>query len=361
MLNHSMRKTDIDTPALVVDGDILERNIARMASFAREAGVNLRPHCKTHKSSQIATQQIKAGAIGITCQKLGEAEIMAEAGIENLLVASQIVGNQKISRLVELSRQADVIVAVDDPRNVLDLSRFAVRAGITLKVLIEVDIGMGRCGVAPGEPTLDLATTVLRAPGLEFRGVMGYEGHTVMIEDPAERRCRATEALRLLIDTVDLLRANKVPVPIVSSSGTGTFDIGGHFSGITEIQVGSYATMDGRYHRVGVPFECALTVLTSVISTPRDRIVITDVGVKSLTIEFGLPKVVGIPDANVFYLSEEHAKIELPDGVHLELGEKIELLPMHGCTTFNLHDRFYVLRDDTVTDIWPVAARGQSQ
>jgi D-serine deaminase-like pyridoxal phosphate-dependent protein len=361
MRNQPLKKTDIDTPALLLDLDILKRNIAKMASFAQDAGVNLRPHCKTHKSPRIAALQLEAGAIGITCQKLGEAEVMAGAGIENLLIANQIVGDQKLSRLVDLCRQANVTVAVDDPRNVSDLSRSAAEAGVTIGALVEVDIGMGRCGVPPGDPALDLAKTVLEAPGLEFRGLMGYEGHTVMIKDPEERRQKATEALQHLMNTVELLRAIGVPVPIVSSSGTGTFDVGGRFSGVTEIQVGSYATMDGRYRQVDVPFECALTVLTTVISTPRDGIVIADAGIKSVTIEFGLPEVVGLPGAHVQYLSEEHAKIELPDGFHLDLGEKIAFLPMHGCTTINLHDRFYVLQEDKVRDVWPVAARGQSQ
>lgn len=356
-----MPKTAIDTPALLLDVVAMDQNIAAMASFAREAGVNLRPHCKTHKSPDIAARQLAAGAIGITCQKLGEAEVMAEAGVQGLLIANQVVGQQKIDRLMALLSRSDVIVAIDALRNATDLSNAAQGAGLKLKVLIEVDSGMGRCGVRPGEPTLELARAVCKLPGLELAGLMGYEGHTVLVDDPVERREKATTALQILVDTVELLRSDGIPVPIVSSSGTGTYDIGGRFPGITEIQVGSYATMDGRYRQVGVPFTPALTVLTTVISAPREGVAITDAGVKSLTVEFGLPEVVGMPGAKVVYLSEEHTKLALSDGVQLQAGDKIELLPMHGCTTFNLHDQFYVLRDGIVEEIWPVAARGRSQ
>jgi D-serine deaminase-like pyridoxal phosphate-dependent protein len=356
-----MHKWDLDTPALLLDADILERNIARMASFAREASVNLRPHCKTHKSPVIASKQLQAGAIGITCQKLGEAEVMVDGGIDGLLVANQIVGETKIRRLVGLARRADIMVAVDDPENIAVLSAAAESSGVPLKVLVEVDVGMGRCGVPAGEATLRLAQQVSEVPGLTLMGLMGYEGHTVMIVDPEERRQKATTALQLLVNTVDLLRRNGMAVPIVSSSGTGTFDIGGSFPGITEIQVGSYATMDGQYRQVGVPFECALTVLTTVISTPREGLAITDAGMKSVTLEFGLPQVVGHPDAEVLYLSEEHAKVALHGTDRLRIGDKVEFLPMHGCTTINLHDQFHVVRGDRLEDVWPVAARGRSQ
>jgi D-serine deaminase-like pyridoxal phosphate-dependent protein len=196
---------------------------------------------------------------------------------------------------------------------------------------------------------------------LELAGLMGYEGHAVLLDDAEERREKALPALELLTDTADLLRGHGIPVPIVSSSGTGTYDVGGRFPGITEIQVGSYATMDGRYRQVGVPFKPALSVLTTVISTPQAGVAITDAGVKSLTIEFGWPEVVGLPGATVDYLSEEHAKLSLTGDAQLQPGDRIELLPTHGCTTFNLHDEFYVIRGGIVEDIWPVAARGRSQ
>jgi D-serine deaminase-like pyridoxal phosphate-dependent protein len=352
---------EIDTPALLIDLELVEQNIARMAAFAREAGVSLRPHCKTHKSPQLAARQIAAGAIGITCQKLGEAEVMAEAGIGGLLVASQIVGPQKIRRLTDLARRADVMVVADDARNLADLAAAAKSAGIRLKLLLEVDTGMGRCGVPPGESALQLARLAGELPGLQFMGLMGYEGHAVLLIDPEERRQKALASLRLLVDTAELLRQNEVPVQIVSSSGTGTFDLGGTFPGITEIQPGSYATMDGRYRQVGVPFACALTVLTTIMSVPRPSIAVADAGIKSITTEFGLPEVVSRPGLEVVRLSEEQALIAVREGERLQPGDTIELLPSHGCTTFNLHDQFYALRGAEVEAIWPVAARGRSQ
>lgn len=361
MTRQIKQKADLDTPALLLNAPVMEQNIAKMAAFARQAKVQLRPHCKTHKSPVIAAKQLAAGALGISCQKLGEAEVMAAAGLDNLLITNQIVGPHKIRRLVELVRQTEVIIAVDDARNVADLSAAAQEAGITIKALVEVDTGMHRCGVPPGEATLALAGTVCQSPGVEFAGLMGYEGQTIFINDATERRQKAAQALQLLVDTAELLRQNDIPVPIVSSTGTGTFDTGGGFPGITEIQVGSYATMDGRYRELGLPFECALTVLGTIISGPRDGMVIGDVGIKSMTVEFGLPHVIGVPGAAVAGLSEEHTKIKLNGPGHLQAGDRIELLPMHGCTTINLHDQFYVLRGDTVEDIWPIAARGRSQ
>ena len=354
MSNLHLSERDLDTPALLLDVAALDRNIARMAAFAHQAGVSLRPHCKTHKCPHIAAKQFAAGAIGVTCQKLGEAEVMAAAGIGGLLIANQIVGPAKIGRLVELARRSGIIVAVDDPYNVASLSEAASAAGVTLGVLVEVDVGMQRCGVQPGEPALALARCVLGSPGLRFDGLMGYEGHAVMIADPDERRLKATAALRQLVDTADLLRQAGVPVGIVSSSGTGTFDVGGGFPGVTEIQVGSYATMDGRYQSVGVPFEPAIAVLATVISTPQPGVTILDAGVKSISTDFGLP-------TGVSRLSEEHGWLVEGAEPQLRPGDKVKLLPMHGCTTINLHDRFYVVRDGQLEDVWPISARGRSQ
>ncbi len=355
------RYADLDTPALLLDLPALERNIQAMAAFARQAGVSLRPHSKTHKSPKIASMQLRAGAIGVTCQKLGEAEVMAKAGIGGILISNEIVGPLKIGRLLNLAGYADVMVAVDDARNVADLSRAFSTAGATLGVLIEVDVGMMRCGVQPGGPALALARRVLGAPGLRLMGLMGYEGHTVSIRDAAERRQNAAGCLQLLVDTAELLRSNDVPVGIVSSSGTGTFDTGGGFAGITEIQVGSYATMDADYQEVGVPFECALTVLATVVSTPREGVAIIDAGMKTIAPDHGMPRVLGVGGAEVLALSEEHGRIVLSGPDKLEPGDKVRLVPGHGCTTINLHDRYFVTRDGRIEDVWPVAARGRSQ
>jgi len=352
---------DLDTPALLLDLDVLEGNIARMAEFARQAGVSLRPHAKTHKSPLIARKQLQAGAIGITCQKLGEAEVLVDAGIEGLLITNEIIGETKIRRLIELARRAPLLITVDHAENVADLSGAAVSGEVGLEVLVEVDVGMHRCGVQPGRPALDLARIVASAPGLRFRGLMGYEGHVVGVPDRPTRTEMASACLKLLVDTAGLLRANGLQVDIVSSSGTGTFDIGGGFPGVTEIQVGSYATMDGHYQEVGVPFDPALTLLAAVVSAPAPGLAILDAGLKALSTDQGLPKPIGIPGAEVKYLAEEHAWLFLPDGVVLRPGDKVRLLPAHGCTTINLHDRYYACRGGFFVETWPVAARGKSQ
>lgn len=359
-------KWDLDTPALCIDLDAMERNIQRMATFLREATgdrVKLRPHIKTHKTPEIAWLQIKAGAIGLTCQKVGEAEVMAQAGIRDLLITNQVVSAPKIARLMALAQVADPMVAVDDARNVADLSAAAREAGVTLRVVVEVNHGMNRAGVEPGPPALDLARRVADAPGLRFMGLHAYEGHTVMIPDYAERKAATEKALAIAMETKALLEASGLPAPIVTGGGAGTYDITARYPGVTEIQAGSYITMDAQYkYKVGLPFECALTVLTTILSRPRPGVAVGDSGLKVVTSEFGLPPVVGIEGAKVVYLSEEHTRLEVTEPQPaLVPGAKIELLPTHGCTTFNLHDWVYGIRGDRVESVWRVAARGRSQ
>ncbi|HIC89537.1 MAG TPA: DSD1 family PLP-dependent enzyme [Anaerolineae bacterium] len=352
---------ELDTPALCLDMTLVEQNIAKMAAYLVDRSAKLRPHTKTHKTPILAHKQIAAGAIGIICAKLGEAEVMATAGIRDILIANQIVGTHKIARLVNLAAYTDVMVAVDNAANVADLDAAAQAKGVRLRVLIEVDIGMGRCGVDPGEPTLALAHEIIASPGLRFEGLMGYEGHTVMIPDYAERKQQTEEGLGKLVATAELIRANGIPVSIVSSGGTGTYTITGNYPGITEIQAGSYATMDTQYRDVvGVTeFAAALTVLATVVSTPRPDVAIIDAGLKTMTQEFGLP-VVARPDGwRLVSLSEEHGKLEREDGPKLHIGDKVVIWPSHGCTTINLHDEFFVLRDGVLEAIWSIAGRGK--
>jgi D-serine deaminase-like pyridoxal phosphate-dependent protein len=323
----------------------------------------LRPHAKTHKTPIIAHKQLAAGAIGITCAKLGEAEVMVEGGVRDILLANQIVGTHKISRLVSLARHADLIVAVDDELNVQDLSQAAQAAGVSLRVLVEIDIGMRRCGVAPGEPTLSLAQQVEKAPGLKFAGLMGYEGHLVFVPSLEERVHRVHTDMQLLIDTVSFLESRGLPVGIVSAGGTGTAMITGRLPRITEIQAGSYVFMDGRYKTIeGVDFACALTLLTTVVSRPRPDRVIIDAGMKTLTHEFGLPRFKERDDLELLGLSEEHGTVKLNDpSVALKPGDKLEIVPSHGDTTLNIHDWYYGLRRGRVEALWPIAARGKSR
>lgn len=354
----------IDTPALLLDLGVLEANIKMMADFFAPLPAHLRPHIKTHKCPQIAKMQIAAGAKGITCAKLGEAEVMAaslagQADIKDILIANQIVGEKKIRRLAQLARSAEPIVAVDNEENISDLSKEASRCGVEIGCLLEVDVGMGRCGVAPNSAA-DLAKRLAQSPGLKFSGLMGYEGHTVFIEDFVERKEAAEAAMRLLSKAKEDVQKAGLKVEIVSAGGTGTYTITGKFPAVTEVQAGSYATMDARYKKIVPEFDCAITVLTTIISRPRPNVAIIDCGMKAVTYEFGLPEVLAIPGAAVVKFSEEHGKLELAcEARSLKVGQKIALLPTHGCTTINLHQQFHCLRQRKLESIWPIAARGK--
>jgi len=355
-----LSKRELDTPALCLDAAALERNIARMASYFQDRPAALRPHCKTHKCPTIAWMQLRAGAIGITCAKLGEAEIMGQAGIRDLLIANQIVGARKISRLVNLAAYTDVMVALDDLDNASELSDAAEAKGVRLRVLLEVVVGMKRCGVPPGQPALDLARQVTALPGLRFEGIMGYEGHAIDIPDRAERERMAREAMTKLVATHDLLERNGIEVGIVSGGGTGTHDITGNYEGITEVQAGSYATMDAKYRdEVGIDYELALTVVSRVISVNEPNMAVIDAGLKTLSTDSGPGHLIRPEGWRLGKkLSEEHGRLHHEGGEPLRPGDTVEIVPAHGCTTINLHDAYHVTRDGVVEAVWPIAARG---
>jgi D-serine deaminase-like pyridoxal phosphate-dependent protein len=350
----------IDTPALVIDLELLEGNIEKMADFFRGREAGLRPHIKTHKCPEIASMQLEAGAKGITCAKLGEAEAMAGKGIGDILIANEIVGRIKIERLLKLMDACDAIVAIDNASNAQIMSDMASMAGKRVGVLVEVDVGMGRCGVSPGEEALALARRIGGMRGLEMKGIMGYEGHAVMIQDFEARRRECLKAMGQLLGTRSAMEREGMEVEVVSAGGTGTYRITGAHPGISEVQAGSYATMDTRYKGIVPEFECAIGIMTTVISRPAANRAIVDAGMKSVTAEFGLPIVRGREDIKVVKLNEEHGILSLEGSEKPSLGDRMELLPSHGCTTFNLHDKIYALRKGAVESIWEIAARGRS-
>ena len=354
--------TEIDTPALLLRRPALERNIATVAERFRHAPVRLRPHFKSNKCLHIARLQLAAGAVGITCAKLGEAEVLIDGGVTDILIANQIVGPIKIARLMGLRQRADVMVAVDDAYNVAQLSAAATAAGVELRVLVEVDVGMGRCGVRPGEPALALARSVAGSPGLRFMGLQAYEGHLQEVTPFQERRRRTLEDMHKAVQTRRLIEDAGLPVAIVSGVGTGTHTISGALEGIDELQVGSYATMDGEYARVGADFEHALSVLATVVSRPAAHVAIVDVGLKSIAAEFGLP-LVRVEGAEYTEFHEEHGSVTLSGTARdLSVGDKIELIPSHGCTTCNLYDVMHVLdAGDRFVELWPIEGRGKAQ
>jgi len=356
-----LSKWDLDTPALCLDRPALERNIAKMAAFFHDRPAKLRPHFKTHKSPLIAWMQLRAGAIGITCAKLGEAEVLAQGGIRDILIANEIVGADKIARLVGLAAYTDIMVAVDDIQNAAQISKAAQTRGLRVRALVEVNVGLNRCGVEPGAPCLELARQVAALPGLRFEGLMGYEGHTVMIPDMGERRKAAEESMAKLVGSAELLRQNGLPVGIVSGGGTGTYQITGNYPGVTEVQAGSYATMDAKYREVGMDFETALTVVARVISANTPGRAVIDAGLKTLSPEFGVPKLISPDGWRLARLSEEHGNLECDGGAPLKPGDVVEIAPTHGCTTINLYDAYHVICDGIVEAIWPISGRGKSR
>jgi D-serine deaminase-like pyridoxal phosphate-dependent protein len=349
---------ELDTPAIVIDLDVAESNIRRMQDFANENGVSVRPHSKTNKSPYWAWKQVNAGAIGICCAKVGEAEQMAAAGIPEILIPNQIVTQRKIVRLMSVASTTKAIVAVDSEDNVRNLSEAASSFGIELGVVIEINVGMARCGVEPNEADA-LAQVIVKAPGLRFDGLMGYEGHTVSARDFEERKTETIRAMDRLLSAAAEVRKAGIPVNVVSAAGTGTYNITGKIDGITELQAGSYIFMDGDYLEVFNDFEPAMTVLTTVISKIGDRAVL-DSGLKSMSIDRGNPYAVGIEGVEVMGLSEEHTKVTLSgDASSLRVGDNVSLRAMHGDTTINVHDYYFCVRDGNLETVAPILGRGK--
>ena len=359
-MKNPSKLADIPTPALVVDVATLDRNIARMAAFFADGPCRLRPHFKAHKTPEIARRQLAAGScVGLTCATVGEAEVAATL-CGDLLIANEIVSPDKCSRVAELARTVTVTVAVDSSAGIEALASAAQRAGVTIAVLVDVNVGQGRCGVEPGDPAVALATRAASTAGLSLRGVMGYEGHLQPLRDRAEREARARAAMHGLVATARQIRAAGVPCDVVSSGGTGTYDISGRVEGVTEIQAGSYVLMDTDYGSVGVPFEQAFFVLGTVVSRPVPDRCVADCGHKSMTKDHGHPTVKGLEGAAVTALNDEHAVIAVPPSCPLGIGDRIQLVPSHTDPTVNLHDVFYAIETDRVVGVWPIA-RGYAE
>ena len=364
-------RDQIDTPALLVDLDALEFNIDKMAQHFQDTGKQLRPHSKSHKTPAIAHRQLAAGAIGITCAKVGEAEVMADAGIDDILIANEVIGSAKIRRLMQLAARCDIMVAVDAAHNLAALADAAGEAGVRPRVLIEVDIGHERCGTSPGSSAVELARMAASARHLRFSGLMGYQGHVVDLEDAHQRESGTRECLQRLVQTRQKVEAAGIDVAIVSTSATGDYYVSTSFEGVTEVQAGSYALMDAAYARLDLGFRNALSVLTMVTNRPTPTRIITDAGLKSVTPEHGMPEIrpnvtpasgasLDAGNLEVHSLSEEHGRIRTRQGTSdLQVGDLLEFIPGHGCTTVNLHDELFAMRGDQVEAVWSIAARGK--
>jgi 3-hydroxy-D-aspartate aldolase len=355
-----MRLSELSTPALLVDVAAMERNIRRMADFFAGLSCKLRPHFKAHKTREIAVRQLAAGSCtGLTCATVGEAEV-ASTICDDILVANEVVDPGRCDRLAALARRVRVTVAVDSLVALDRLSIAADRACVKVGVLVDINVGMGRCGVAPGDEAVSLAKRAATTSGVWLRGVMGYEGHLQAVLDRSEREARTAEAMGRLVSTASRLRELGMRCDVVSAGGTGTYDIAGLVPGVTEIQAGSYVLMDSDYARVGVPFEHALTVLGTVVSRPAPDRCVADCGHKSMTKDHGLPLVRGVPGAEVVALNDEHATLRVPPDSALSIGDRIELVPSHVDPTINLHEVIYAVQRDHVIATWPVA-RGYAE
>lgn len=366
-----LSKWELDTPAAVIDLEKLNRNIEEMAAFARKVGVALRPHTKTHKMIPVAKRQLAAGASGLTVAKLSEAEVMVETGCTDILVANQVVTPAKVRRLLDLNQRATVMCAVDNIENAQYLSDSAVSAGTRLRVLIEVDTGLHRCGVAPGSPALHLARRIAEMPGLELCGLMTHAGHAYGAGSAEEIARIGHYEAQALVDTAAMLKQEGLPCPVVSVGSTPTVRHAAQVPGVTEIRPGNYVFYDAVQVALGSATEeqCALTVLATVISRPSPDRAVIDAGSKALSLDrgahgrttargFGLVR--GHPEYLVERLSEEHGVLTIPEDSGLRIGEKLEIIPNHACAVVNLFDSVAVVERDVVIDIWRVDARGRS-
>lgn len=355
---------DVLTPCLLVDLDAYERNLDRMASYINSQGLRHRAHAKTHKSPNIALQQMDRGAVGVCCQKVSEAEAMVNGGVRDVLVSNQVVNPHMIDRLTALAHQARVLVCVDDLGNVDQISAAAESYGVTIEVLVEIDVGAGRCGVEPGQPAIPLARRISDAPALHFAGLQAYQGKAQHVHDFEERKAKIDAAVAGVRETVDLLRQEGLECDIVAGAGTGTYTFEGESGVYNELQCGSYIFMDADYQRIRMAdgrliddFENSLFIYSTVMSKTKAEKAICDAGLKAQSVDSGVAVVFGRDDVEYIGASDEHGVIKDPDN-RLRLGEKLRLIPGHCDPTVNIYDWYVGVRNGRVECLWPITGRG---
>jgi len=358
-----MRLEEVDTPALILELDAFETNLKRLADAVGRR-VRVRAHAKTHKCPEIGKRQVAAGAVGVCCQKVSEAEAMVDGGIADVLVSNEIVGTRKLERLAALARRARIGVCVDHADNVRELQAAAQGAGATIETYIELEIGMRRCGVAPGEPALALARGIFASPNLRFMGIHAYHGRAQHIRSAEERRAVIQNASLLVKNTKAMLLHAGLPCPIVTGAGSGTFMFEVELGAWDEIQPGSYVFMDWDYARnewaPPMPrFEHSLFVLATVMSRPNPALAVVDAGLKASSVDSGMPGVWERPGLSYTHASDEHGWVEIgPGAAPPGLGDKLLLVPGHCDPTVNLYDWYVCVRGGVVEALWPITARG---
>lgn len=361
-----MREDEVDTPALLIDLDRFEANLDFMAASIAGTGVKIRPHAKTHKCAVIAHRQIARGAVGQCVQKVGEAEALAWGGVPDILVSNEVVGASKLARLAALAGITRIAVCVDDPGNVGAIEAAARDAGRRIDVLVEIDVGGGRCGVAPGSDAVALAQAIAASKHLRFGGLQAYHGRAQHMRTPELREAAIAQTVEDTRRTVEMLRQQGLACDIVGGAGTGTFNLEAHSGVFNELQAGSYCFMDADYGRnldaLGQPvttFAHSLFVLATVMSAPRPGIAVVDAGLKALATDAGMPLVWQRPDMKVVSLSDEHGKIEFAsETASPKLGEKLRLVPGHCDPTVDRYDWYVGVRKGRVECLWPIVARG---
>ena len=365
-----MDAADIQTPCLILDLDALERNIVKMGDYARAHGMRHRVHGKMHKSVDVAKLQEKlGGAVGVCCQKVSEAEVFVRGGIKDVLISNQVRDPAKIDRLARLPKLgARIIVCVDDPANVADLSAAAARHGTELECFVEIDCGAGRCGVTTTKDVVAIAKGIDAAPALKFTGIQAYQGAMQHMDSYADRKAKLDVAIAMVKDAVAGLRAEGLQAELVSGGGTGSFYFEANSGVFNELQCGSYAFMDADYGRIldenGVridagEWENSLFILTSVMSHAKTDKAIVDAGLKAQSVDSGLPVIFGRDDVEYVKCSDEHGVVADPSGV-LAVNDKLRLVPGHCDPTCNVHDWYVGVRGGKVEVLWPVSARGKA-
>ncbi|MFX1567660.1 MAG: DSD1 family PLP-dependent enzyme [Promethearchaeota archaeon] len=353
-------KDEISTPALVVDYNLMKKNIETMAKFAKEHHVGLRPHVKTHKCPIIGKMQLEAGANGICVARVGEAEVFAKNGFDDILIANEVVDLHQIERLVKLNKKSLVRVCVDSEKNIADLNRIAYKEGQKLEVLLEVDVGLGRNGVQAGDPALNLANSIKKKSHLKLVGLQGYEGHLISIIDPELRREKTEDSMNLLVKTRNLLNNNGFDISYLTASNTVTYKFSADYDGITELQPGTYVFNDEHYLELSPEFDIAVTVLSTVSNNPGKRIYSIDAGLKAATNDNGNPIFKYYPKSKIKVMTEEHSIVRTAPKDRFEIGQKIEIYPSHICTTVNLYDFFTVVEEGHFKERWEILGRGKN-
>ena len=362
-----MHFRELPTPALVIDLDILARNLDRMASYCREHQLKLRPHTKTHKTLEVARLQLERGAVGLTVAKTGEAEVMAGVDNAEILVAYPIQGQEKLKRLASLAKSRSVLLSFDSETTARELSAGASSQGTCLGVLVEFNAGLDRCGLPPGQPCVDLARIVERLPGLKFRGLMTYPGNLSGTE--AVRREEAKRVATRVAETLAAFQAAGIPVEIVSGGSTPSAMISHQIQGVTEIRPGTYVYNDlNTFYQEACRLEdCAARVVTTVVSTAVAGRAMIDAGSKTLSSDLlsfgpktGYGRIAEAPDVPIFKLNEEHGHLDISQSGHrFRVGEVVTIIPNHVCTCVNMHDEVFLMKDEEVVGFWRVAARGK--